>query len=52
MFFKRKREQEVEHKFCVPDEAIDEFDGSQVEFELANELRFMGEYVADDRKPI
>lgn len=54
MFGRKRRVEDCEkgtHPFLVEDvEEIEEFDGSQVEFELANELRFLGTYADEDRK--
>lgn len=55
MFGRRKKGVvEETHPFLVDDVEveIEEFDGSQVEFELANELRFLGTYADDERRSI
>lgn len=54
MFGRKKKVVEETHPFLVGDVdvEIEEFDGSQVEFELANELRFLGTYMDGERKPI
>ena len=54
MFGRKKKVVEETHPFLVDDVEveIEEFDGSQVEFELANELRFLGAYADDERNSI